>query len=1561
MAARPIPDGVYRIWCERARSLNLASCLAFVEKEKTATTRQESDLLRKMLADCVSSQIAPGRSPTTTAAPVDTALLDNCIAVKTAYETEHAEILKHGSSELVALLEQTDLLVERNAGTWSLCQKTPRWRMVLDMWRQEQKNIESNAPPVDLFVPVGPASKDGKHIELQLLLRSAEKNVKGLRKVWTIGYRPDWLVNENHIDIPDSERNKSWNILKKLRHLLELDTTADVIKASDDSVFLRPVSAHTWTVIPGGALQTQGKSFWHRCRNRTADWLSKHGYSEIFYDTHAPCVLTREGLSRFFAVFPEAEWKKQTGWAIWSLYYNVVLPEKASVSGAVKACFERVETNETEQSIRDRLVGSSFIGYNNAGFSDKLREVLLEMFPAPSRFEKEAAPVDNGSWQKETAPIEVVDPVLSDLPKAAAEYASFFKTASAPEAVRRLSDILGPCHIVAGRKEAAVIKELWPGAVVEKSTGNIDSDVSGVRLRQNLTGVNLPVISAVAYSSGGLRSRLPEAYDISRFFTEDAPRIKTKVSVIIPCFRLDKDKDRQVSFDFVLSCLLSQQVHEIIVPIQVGPGEALPILPGKVLCLPVHVREFPDLVHKSELINAGVSAASGNMLWLHDADCWLPFDTVLAAVDTMGKHECLKPFSYFARLSSEDSTMFMRTLRFSGIPEGRSNNLGGGSLLITKRAFTRIGGYCESYVGWGCEDDDFGIRVAPCIQYTSLPCVGLHLYHKRPARDLRNPEYAKSRARLDARKNMSVTARLAEVQSPFKVRPAVPSTAPAGPSAKPSLLYFTEETKNGCGREIKTNIPGTAQKEAVFVSAVHVDEAEAETIAASAMRSLPGKHLHMFLSDQASVKKDSWPLNSSSLCLQTVPENRFMQYAAAASLMYGNVEFLCAEGLVPFSEDPAGKKAFDRFVSESLPVANESVPAPDRTAVIIAVYGLAGKRLEAVQKAVSMLDTWLDGAFLVFLEGAGEECPLYFDWLRTRENCVYVPVRMSKAQVGCWQKEAMYNKAVEYVPEDRSILIFIDGDFVPVSRKGISFTRMVETCLQACPTCLLQPYSFWKDTEDPAYQGAISYGGHRAGGKGSPGGAIAMTRDVFDAIEGFDVRAFAGGGDGLFILTKERDSKYVSDHTAWNYYKELVSDYRGPVFPLVSLSWNMVHFFHGKHRVAEQTEGLRAYGLRNACIDWDGRKVNQIIRRGDNGLIEFVDENDYLREVLLRKSEFISEEAVKSVIKEEKEKKRRIASAFDQVWWVANWNGGMGSAMRGAVKQLEKEGLRILTLEKDARGTGVTSPVWVLGGLPITLAEKLRAASGDRTVVMQTHSPWFFLSSEKTDYEWYLQGLDMCKRDKRVRIAHVAEREYRDACYAFGEEFFDFVPAVYEGTVTGGSRNQKGPIVLAHNVRLGKNISGQLFAGALAAKALSVPLVWSVPPDMPGHIKEALLRGVQQVIGIDVCVKDWTSQEAFRQLCASASVGLCATWTDAYCQVACDFMAAGVPVLASYAQWFCPPEWIADPDDAQGMSRLIIDLVVNKAEAEKASEYLTAAQEKQIWHLKQWAVKVMAV
>jgi len=136
--------------------------------------------------------------------------------------------------------------------------------------------------------------------------------------------------------------------------------------------------------------------------------------------------------------------------------------------------------------------------------------------------------------------------------------------------------------------------------------------------------------------------------------------------------------------------------------------------------------------NRSWTLNTGAKAARAKLLVLHDNDFLVP---VRYAAELAARHAegCdfidLKRFMFY--LPQHDSERVMASRDLSNVtPERITQNLcGGGSIAADRDAYFDIGGFDESFVGWGGEDNDFWDRAATrrVFAHAYLPLV--HLWH----------------------------------------------------------------------------------------------------------------------------------------------------------------------------------------------------------------------------------------------------------------------------------------------------------------------------------------------------------------------------------------------------------------------------------------------------------------------------------------------------------------------------------------------------------------------------------------------------------------------------------------------------------------------------------------------------------------------------------------------------------------------------------------------------------------------------------------------------------------
>jgi len=140
----------------------------------------------------------------------------------------------------------------------------------------------------------------------------------------------------------------------------------------------------------------------------------------------------------------------------------------------------------------------------------------------------------------------------------------------------------------------------------------------------------------------------------------------------------------------------------------------------------------PDFEYsRAWTFNAGAEIARGRILILHDNDMLVPrryAAEAVARIDEGFAFADLKRFVFYLdKISSE------RVFASGSIPQSPTTvvqNLHGGSVIATREAYFAIGGFDESFVGWGGEDNDFRERAdehGGFYPFGYLPLI--HLFH----------------------------------------------------------------------------------------------------------------------------------------------------------------------------------------------------------------------------------------------------------------------------------------------------------------------------------------------------------------------------------------------------------------------------------------------------------------------------------------------------------------------------------------------------------------------------------------------------------------------------------------------------------------------------------------------------------------------------------------------------------------------------------------------------------------------------------------------------------------
>lgn len=136
--------------------------------------------------------------------------------------------------------------------------------------------------------------------------------------------------------------------------------------------------------------------------------------------------------------------------------------------------------------------------------------------------------------------------------------------------------------------------------------------------------------------------------------------------------------------------------------------------------------------NRSATLNEGARQARGEVLVLHDNDMICPAryaSEVLARAGEGWEFQQLKRFTFYLG-EADTKRVFETGMIRTDLPSTVVQNLHGASIAASRDAYFAVGGFDESFVGWGGEDNEFWDRAATTgrvYAFGYLPF--LHLWH----------------------------------------------------------------------------------------------------------------------------------------------------------------------------------------------------------------------------------------------------------------------------------------------------------------------------------------------------------------------------------------------------------------------------------------------------------------------------------------------------------------------------------------------------------------------------------------------------------------------------------------------------------------------------------------------------------------------------------------------------------------------------------------------------------------------------------------------------------------
>ena len=119
---------------------------------------------------------------------------------------------------------------------------------------------------MDLLYPIGTGSKWKNH-ELLFSLRSVEKNLKGVGRVFVVGEKPEFLSSKAmHIpcsDLDSPQVNPTLNVIIKIQAAIEAGISENFLLMNDDFIILKAIHCQSMPLLHKGFFSDYPYTYWN--------------------------------------------------------------------------------------------------------------------------------------------------------------------------------------------------------------------------------------------------------------------------------------------------------------------------------------------------------------------------------------------------------------------------------------------------------------------------------------------------------------------------------------------------------------------------------------------------------------------------------------------------------------------------------------------------------------------------------------------------------------------------------------------------------------------------------------------------------------------------------------------------------------------------------------------------------------------------------------------------------------------------------------------------------------------------------------------------------------------------------------------------------------------------------------------------------------------------------------------------------------------------------------------------------------------------------------------------
>lgn len=141
--------------------------------------------------------------------------------------------------------------------------------------------------------------------------------------------------------------------------------------------------------------------------------------------------------------------------------------------------------------------------------------------------------------------------------------------------------------------------------------------------------------------------------------------------------------------------------------------------------------------NRSWAFNVALKRNRNPIIVFGDSDIIMDPEQFIDSINNLQNFDVVSPYSSVLDLTPEESNYPFQSLSQiqrpgRGETDNQKINLCGGIVLFRAEAATRIGGWCEEFIGWGGEDDFQTYKVKNLgLTFKEMPYKCFHLWHPR--------------------------------------------------------------------------------------------------------------------------------------------------------------------------------------------------------------------------------------------------------------------------------------------------------------------------------------------------------------------------------------------------------------------------------------------------------------------------------------------------------------------------------------------------------------------------------------------------------------------------------------------------------------------------------------------------------------------------------------------------------------------------------------------------------------------------------------------------------------